>query len=73
MTQYGYTLLGLTAMVAMLVAVLTFAVLKFVAGARPSRTGCLKRSCSGTRRAPSPEPSGGSQGGSRRHTGERSS
>lgn len=37
MTQYGYTLLGLTAVVAMLVAVLTFAVLKFVAGAREAR------------------------------------
>ena len=30
MTQYGYALLGLTAVVAMLVAVLTFAVLRFV-------------------------------------------
>jgi nitrogen fixation/metabolism regulation signal transduction histidine kinase len=37
MTQYGYALLGLTAIVAMLVAVLTFAVLKFVAGAREAR------------------------------------
>lgn len=37
MNQYGYTLLGLTAMVAALVAVLTFAVLKFVAGARQAR------------------------------------
>ncbi|MSO81920.1 MAG: hypothetical protein EXQ53_01290 [Acidobacteria bacterium] len=34
MTQYGYALLGLTAMVAMLAAVLTFAVLRFIAGAR---------------------------------------
>ena len=32
MTQYGYALLGLTAIVAVLVAVLTFAVLKFVGG-----------------------------------------
>ena len=37
MNQYGYALLGLTAIVAMLVAVLTFAVLKFVAGARQAR------------------------------------
>ncbi len=37
MTQQGYVLLGLTAMVAALVAVLTFAVLKFVAGARQAR------------------------------------
>jgi nitrogen fixation/metabolism regulation signal transduction histidine kinase len=37
MTQYGYALLGLTAVVAVLVAVLTFAVLKFVAGARDAR------------------------------------
>jgi len=37
MTQYGYALLGLTAIVAMLVAVLTFAVLKFVVGAREAR------------------------------------
>ena len=37
MTQYGYALLGLTAVVAMLVAVLTFAVLKFVVGARQAR------------------------------------
>ena len=34
MTQYGYALLGLTAKVAMLTAVLTFAVLRFIAGAR---------------------------------------
>ena len=37
MTQYGYALLGLTAIVAMLVAMLTFAVLRFVAGARDAR------------------------------------
>ena len=37
MTQYGYALLGLTAIVAMLVAVLTFAALRFVAGARKTR------------------------------------
>src|ERR671919_1471879 len=37
MNQYGYALLGLTAIVAMLVGVLTFAVLKFVAGAREAR------------------------------------
>src|SRR5512145_2765874 len=34
MSEYGYALLGLTAAVAVLVAVLTFAVLKFTAGAR---------------------------------------
>src|SRR5687767_15043776 len=37
MNQYGYALLGLTAIVAMLVAVLTYAVLKFVVGARQAR------------------------------------
>ena len=37
MTEYGYALLGLTAAVAVLVAVLTFAVLKFTAGARDAR------------------------------------
>ena len=37
MTQYGYALLGLTAVLAMLVAVLTFAALRFVAGARQAR------------------------------------
>jgi nitrogen fixation/metabolism regulation signal transduction histidine kinase len=37
MTEYGYALLGLTAAVAVLVAVLTFAVLKFSAGARDAR------------------------------------
>jgi signal transduction histidine kinase len=39
MNQYGYALLGLTAIVAMLVGVLTYAVLKFVAGARQARRG----------------------------------
>jgi len=34
MTQYGYALVGLTATIAMLVGVLTFAVLRVVAGAR---------------------------------------
>ncbi|MBM3817394.1 MAG: hypothetical protein FJW14_00055 [Acidimicrobiia bacterium] len=37
MTQYGYALLGLTAVVAMLVAIMTFAVLKFAAGARDAK------------------------------------
>jgi nitrogen fixation/metabolism regulation signal transduction histidine kinase len=37
MSEYGYALLGLTAAVAVLVAVLTFAVLKFTAGARDAR------------------------------------
>lgn len=37
MTQAGYALLGLTAMTAMLVAVLTFALLRIVAGARDAR------------------------------------
>ena len=37
MTQSGYALLGLTAMVAFLVSVLTFALLKFVTGARQAR------------------------------------
>jgi PAS domain S-box-containing protein len=37
MTQVGYALLGLTAIVAVLVGVLTFAVLKFAAGARDAR------------------------------------
>jgi PAS domain S-box-containing protein len=37
MTEYGYALLGLSAAVAVLVAVLTFAVLKFTAGARDAR------------------------------------
>lgn len=34
MTQYGYALVGLTATIAMLVGVLTFAVLRVIAGAR---------------------------------------
>jgi signal transduction histidine kinase len=34
MTQYGYALVGLTATIAMLVGVLTFAILRVVAGAR---------------------------------------
>jgi len=37
MTQAGYALLGLTALTAMLVAVLTFALLRIVAGARDAR------------------------------------
>src|SRR5688572_14706653 len=37
MTQEGYAFLGLTAMVAMLVAVLTFSFLRFAAGARDAR------------------------------------
>jgi signal transduction histidine kinase len=37
MTQQGYALVGLTAIVAMLVAVLTFAVLRFAAGARDAK------------------------------------
>jgi two-component system, NtrC family, nitrogen regulation sensor histidine kinase GlnL len=37
MTEYGYALLGLTAAVAVLVAVLTFAALKFTAGAGDAR------------------------------------
>jgi two-component system nitrogen regulation sensor histidine kinase GlnL len=37
MNQYGYALLGLTAIVAMLVGVLTYAVMKFVVGARQAR------------------------------------
>ena len=37
MTQYGYALLGLTAIVAVLVAVLTFAVLRFAVVARGAR------------------------------------
>ena len=37
MTQAGYALLGLTAMTAMLVGVLTFALLRIVAGARDAR------------------------------------
>ena len=34
MKQYGYALVGLTATIAMLVGVLTFAILRVVAGAR---------------------------------------
>ena len=37
MTQFGYALVGLTAMVAMLVGVLTFALLRIVAGARDTK------------------------------------
>jgi signal transduction histidine kinase len=37
MTQFGYMLIGLTATIAMLVGVLTFAVLRIVAGARDTR------------------------------------
>lgn len=37
MTRSGYALLGLTAIVAVLVSMLTFALLKFVAGARQAR------------------------------------
>jgi len=37
MTQEGYALIGLTAIVAMLVAVITFAVLRFAAGARDAQ------------------------------------
>src|SRR5690242_4614732 len=37
MTQAGYALLGLTALTAMLVAVLTFALLRIIAGARDAR------------------------------------
>src|SRR5262245_891129 len=37
MTQAGYALLGLTALTAILVAVLTFALLRVVAGARDAR------------------------------------
>src|SRR5687768_14175691 len=37
MTQEGYALIGLTAVVAMLVAIVTFALLRFAAGARDAR------------------------------------
>lgn len=37
MSQYGYALLGLTALLAMMVAILTFAVLRFGAAARDTR------------------------------------
>jgi PAS domain S-box-containing protein len=39
MTQFGYALLGLTAVVAVLVAILAFAVLKFASAARDARRG----------------------------------
>jgi signal transduction histidine kinase len=39
MTQFGYTLIGLTAIVAMLVGVMTFAVLRVIAGARDAQRG----------------------------------
>ena len=38
MNQYGYALLGLTAILAMIVAVMMFAMLRFVAGARKARS-----------------------------------
>jgi two-component system sensor histidine kinase PilS (NtrC family) len=37
MTQYGYALVGLTAIVAMLVGIMTFAILRFAAGARDTK------------------------------------
>jgi len=43
LTPGGYTLLGLTAMVAFLVSVLTFAVLRFGAAAREARRGGTRR------------------------------
>ena len=39
MTQFGYALLGLTAIIAVLVAVLAFALLKFASAARDARRG----------------------------------
>ena len=39
MTQFGYALIGLTAIVAMLVGVMTFAVLRVIAGARDTQRG----------------------------------
>ena len=48
MTQFGYMLIGLTAIVAMLVGVMTFAVLRIVAGARDTQAP----SCEGTVRTP---------------------
>jgi signal transduction histidine kinase len=39
MTQYGYALLGLTAIVAVFAALLTFALLRFVTGAKAARRG----------------------------------
>ena len=44
MTQAGYALLGLTAMTAMLVGVLTFALLRIVAGARDARRNLRENS-----------------------------
>jgi len=50
LTPSGYTLLGLTALVAFLVAVLVFAVLRFSAAARDTRRPCAeaarRRRCS---------------------------
>jgi signal transduction histidine kinase len=39
MTQFGYTLIGLTAIVAMLVGVMTFTVLRVISGARDAQRG----------------------------------
>lgn len=39
MTQFGYTLIGLTVIVAMLVGVMTFALLRVIAGARDAQRG----------------------------------
>jgi nitrogen fixation/metabolism regulation signal transduction histidine kinase len=39
MTQFGYTLIGFTAIVAMLVGMMTFAVLRIIAGARDAQRG----------------------------------
>ena len=39
MTQFGYALIGLTAIVAMLVGAMTFAVLRVIAGARDTQRG----------------------------------
>lgn len=43
MTQFGYALLGLTAVVAVLVAVLAFALMKFAAAAQDARRGVRHR------------------------------
>jgi nitrogen fixation/metabolism regulation signal transduction histidine kinase len=43
MTQAGYAFLGLTAIVAVLVAVLVFAMLRFAAGARDARRNLSER------------------------------
>ena len=43
MNQYGYALLGLTAIVAMLVGVLMIAVLKLVSSTRRTRRRCWRR------------------------------